>query len=138
MQIFLFFALSIAILAVAFALQNSTPVQVSFITWKFDSSLALVLLIALGAGALISFFLSLPTNVKARWIIRKQQKKMTELEAGIADANSRMEKAQDRVEMLEAKMALVESRDHAPASAALPPPPTGEVEPETTFDDSEM
>lgn len=53
MQIFLFFALFIAVIAVVFAIQNTSPTTVSFITWKFNGSVALVLLIALAAGALI-------------------------------------------------------------------------------------
>ena len=66
MQIFLFFALIIAVLAVFFALQNSDPVTLKFAVWEFNSSLAFVLLLALLAGALISFFFSLPSNLKRR------------------------------------------------------------------------
>jgi len=54
MQIFLFFALIISLLAVIFAVQNTAPVTVSFAIWKFPGSLALVLLAALAAGSLIS------------------------------------------------------------------------------------
>jgi hypothetical protein len=45
MQLQLIVAIIVAILAVVFALQNAVPITVSFLTWRFESSLALVLLI---------------------------------------------------------------------------------------------
>lgn len=98
MQIFLFFALFIALMAVVFALQNSAPVQVSFLLWRFDSSLALVLLVALLSGALMSFFVSLPSNVRARWTIRQQRKKMNEMETNLADLKAQLAEAQKQIE----------------------------------------
>ncbi len=86
MQIFLFFALIISVLAVIFAIQNNDPTTVSFAIWKYNGSLALVLLVAVAAGSLISFFVSLPSNLKTRWTIRQQRKKMTELESSLATA----------------------------------------------------
>lgn len=97
MQIFLFFALIIAVLAVFFALQNSDPVQVKFAVWEFSSSLAFVLLLALTAGALISFFFSLPSNIKARWTIRQQRKKLSENETSLADFRAKLEESEKKV-----------------------------------------
>jgi len=94
MQIFLFIALLISVVAVIFAVQNNTPTTVSFAVWKTDGSLALVLLAALAAGSLISFFVSLPSNLKTRWTIRQQRKKLTELETSLATARGQLEEAQ--------------------------------------------
>jgi putative membrane protein len=94
MQIFLFFALLISVLAVAFAIQNNAPTTVSFAIWKYNGSLALVLLVAVAAGALISFFVSLPSNLKTRWTIRQQRKKLTELESSLASLRGQLEEAQ--------------------------------------------
>ena len=80
MQIFLFFGLLISVLTVIFAIQNNAPTTVIFAIWTFHGSLALVLLVAVAAGSLISFFVSLPSNLKARWTIRQLRKKLTELE----------------------------------------------------------
>lgn len=121
MQIFLFFALFIAALAAVFALQNSTPVMVKFAVWDFDSSLAMVLLVALAAGALISYFVSLPGNVRARWTLRQQRKKMGELEAGLAETKARLEDAEARAELLESKLTLLNGGVN-PAPAQLPEP----------------
>lgn len=97
MQIFLFFALIIAVLAVFFALQNSDPVQIKLAVWEFGSSLAFVLLLALTAGALISFFFSLPSNIRARWTIRQQRKKLTEYEASLASIKAKLEESEKKV-----------------------------------------
>ena len=79
-QLFLIIALFIAISAVIFALQNSVAVTVSFLIWKFESSLALVLLISLGLGVLVSFLLSIPTMIKRNWSISNYKKRIQELE----------------------------------------------------------
>jgi len=97
MQIFLFLALIIAVLAVFFALQNSDPVTVKFAVWEFNSSLAFVLLLALLAGALISFFFSLPSNVRARWTIRQQRKKLNENETSLAQVKIKLEETENKM-----------------------------------------
>ena len=97
MQIFLFLALIIAVLAVFFALQNSDPVTVKFAVWEFNSSLAFVLLLALLAGALISFLFSLPSNVRARWTIRQQRKKMNDNEASLAQVKAKLEETENKM-----------------------------------------
>lgn len=51
MQVQLIVAIIVAILAVVFALQNAVPITVSFLTWRFESSLALVLLITVALGS---------------------------------------------------------------------------------------
>jgi uncharacterized integral membrane protein len=98
MQIFLFFALFIAILAIIFAVQNNDTTGVSFFVWDFEGSLALILLIAMAAGALISFLASLPTNIKVRWGFRNQKKKITELETSLAEHKQKMEDMQKSLE----------------------------------------
>ncbi len=102
MQIFLFIALFIATLAVIFAVQNSATTQVSFLTWRSNSSLALVMLLSLAAGALISFFLSLPSNIKTRWTIRQQRKKLSEYENNLSEYKLKLEEAQKKLEQIQA------------------------------------
>ena len=98
MQFFLFFALFIAILAIIFAVQNNSMTGVSFFVWDFEGSLALILLIAMAAGALISFFVSLPTNVKVRWTVRNQKKKLAELEASLVEHQQKLDEMQNIVD----------------------------------------
>ena len=97
MQIFLFSTLFIAIIAIIFAVQNNATTTVSFFLWKTDGSLALVLLIAMAAGALISYLVSLPSNIRARWAVRNLRKKVEELEASLESyrAKEEIENAND-------------------------------------------
>ena len=86
MQIYLFFALFIAIIAIIFAIQNNQPISVSFLFWKSnESSLALVLLITMAVGALISYLVSVPGGIKARLTIRNHRKKLSTLETDLED-----------------------------------------------------
>jgi putative membrane protein len=80
MQLQLIVAIIIAILAVVFALQNAVPITVSFLTWRFESSLALVLLITLGLGILMSLLVSVPSVIKKMKVISNQKKKIQKLE----------------------------------------------------------
>lgn len=90
MQFFLFIALLIAAVAILFAAQNNDPAIVSFLFWEIQSSLAFILVASLLAGALISFFVSLPTNLKVRWMLRNQKKKITELETALNEQKTRV------------------------------------------------
>lgn len=74
MQLFLIAALVIAILTVVFALQNPIPVLVTFMFWKFEGSLALVLMLTFALGALVSLMVSIPAMLKRRSAISNQKK----------------------------------------------------------------
>jgi lipopolysaccharide assembly protein A len=63
-QAYLFIAAFIAVLAVIFALQNAVPVTVSFIVWRVESSLALILIITFIAGLATSFLFNTLTRIR--------------------------------------------------------------------------
>lgn len=113
MQIFLLIALFIAVLAVIFAVQNNDSATVAFALWKFEGSMALMLLISMAAGALMSIFVSMPSNIRARWTIRQQRKKMMELEASLSGLREQMD-------LMEKKLAQMQSSPTLPVSSALP------------------
>lgn len=81
MQLMLIFGIVFAIGAVAFALQNNVAVTVSFALWSFESSLAMVLLIALGLGALITALLSSPSVIRQQWTGKRLQHQVDVLES---------------------------------------------------------
>ena len=83
MQLQLIAAIIVAILAVVFALQNTVPITVSFLTWRFESSLALVLLITVALGVIMSLLVSVPSKIKRVKLISSQKKKIQELESGL-------------------------------------------------------
>ena len=83
MQLQLIVAIIVAILAVVFALQNAVPITVSFLTWRFESSLALVLLITVALGVIMSLLVSVPSKIKRVKLISNQKKKIQELESSL-------------------------------------------------------
>jgi uncharacterized integral membrane protein len=93
MQIFLIVSLLIAALGVIFALQNTTSATVTFLAWTFHGSLALILLSALATGAFVSFLASLPTLLGTKWTVRRQKKKLTELESRLKTHLAELEEA---------------------------------------------
>jgi len=112
MQLQLITAIVVAILAVVFALQNAVPITVSFLTWKFGSSLALVLLITVALGILMSLLVSVPSIVKTRKMISSQKKKIQELEGGLqreSESETREEtgiKPEEEIESEESELPL--------------------------------
>lgn len=64
MFIFLIIGLLLGALVVMFALQNLTTVAVTFLVWEINGSLALVLVIAVFIGMIISWLLGLSQSFK--------------------------------------------------------------------------
>jgi len=104
MQLQLITAIVVAILAVVFALQNAVPITVSFLTWRFESSLALVLLITVALGILMSLLVSVPSIVKTRKMISSQKKKIQELEGGLQKEAEN--KAEEEIKSEESELPL--------------------------------
>jgi len=77
-QAYLFIAAFIAVLAVIFALQNAVPVTVSFIIWRVESSLALILIITFIAGLATSFLFNTLTRIRRTRSGSDQKKKKNE------------------------------------------------------------
>jgi uncharacterized integral membrane protein len=105
MQIFIIIALVIAVIAVIFALQNMAAVTVSLFFWQIDGSLALVLLVTLAAGVLISLLASLPGLIKGKWIISSLRKKLAALESERSTLVKKAEDAEKEVATLEEQVA---------------------------------
>lgn len=72
-------ALIIAILAVIFAIQNTSITLVTFLIWKFEGSLSLVLLLAFVLGVIASLLSLLPRIIKKGIIASNQKKENKEL-----------------------------------------------------------
>lgn len=79
--------LVMAILAVLFAFQNADIVAISFGVWELEQSLAVVLIVTLGLGIIISLLLSLPTIIKRGWQNTRYKKKIADLEARLESQN---------------------------------------------------
>ena len=86
MQALLIISLAMAILAVVFALQNNAPIALNFLTRSFQSSLAVVILVAVAAGVLASYLAALPGMIKLKWHLRSARHRVAELENAAARA----------------------------------------------------
>lgn len=84
MQLYVMVAIAVGVGSVFFALQNNVPVTVNFLVWRFDSSLAMVLLLALALGALIVALVSTPGTLRRQWTISRLQKRLRQLEEELA------------------------------------------------------
>jgi lipopolysaccharide assembly protein A len=129
MQIFIFLALFIAVIAVIFAVQNTLIVTVSFLLWKFNGSLALVLLLAIAVGALISFLASSPALVRGKWSLRNQRKRTIELESNLNASTQRVTELESS--LAEQKQLLEEAQRKLQAqSPPVQPPQTSAPPPD--------
>jgi uncharacterized integral membrane protein len=70
--------LCIAVLVIAavviFSVQNAVPVSLTFLTWKFGASLAVVVFLAFVIGIVVTAFFSLALRLKSAARRRKAQK----------------------------------------------------------------
>lgn len=80
MQLIFILSILFAIVAVGFALQNNVPVTVTLGTWQVDGSLAIVLLAAMGVGALIASLVSSPSMIRSQSAAALLRRKLASLE----------------------------------------------------------
>ncbi len=67
--------------ALLFALQNNEVVSLSFLGWHFDSSLAVLVIVSMALGILISLLAFLPSALSGSFRImglKKENKKLVE------------------------------------------------------------
>ncbi len=72
--------LIIVILAVIFAIQNVNVILVSFLMWKLEGSLALILLFTFVLGFVAGLLILLPKLLKRSFAMSGQKKKLEELQ----------------------------------------------------------
>lgn len=97
MQLVLILGIAFAIGGVTFALQNNVPVTVAFASWHYDSSLAVVLLAALGLGALIAGLVSSPSVIKGQWTGSRLRRQVAILEEERASLERRLHELESAV-----------------------------------------
>ena len=84
MQFVMIFSLVIAVLAVMFSMQNTASVTLQFFIWTFQSPLAVLLLIALTIGAILTSLLTIPGWFKSKKSKTRHHKEVVELEDSLA------------------------------------------------------
>lgn len=83
LRLWLILALVIAILVVIFAIQNAITITISVLFWRFQGSLALVLLLTLALGAIAGLLVSIPSLIRRNREIAGQKKKIDELQGSL-------------------------------------------------------
>ena len=101
MQLLLIFSLVIAFLAILFAIQNTTVTPIRFLIWETEGSLALVLFIALVAGALISYLATAPRQIRQRMTISSQKKRIVEVEGQLTNTQEELQNATAQLHQIE-------------------------------------
>ena len=86
MRIYLILALLLAIIVTIFAVQNNEPVDVSFLTFELNGSLALVLMITLTLGIIIGLLVSAPASLRRRMEIGGLKKNVRQMEKDLTTA----------------------------------------------------
>lgn len=125
MQILLIFSFVIAFLAILFAIQNTAVTSIRFLIWETEGSLALVLFIALVAGALISYLATAPGQIKQRMTISSQRKRITEVEGQLTSTQEELQGTKVQLQQLE-EMNQTEGVEQSEASS---PTEEGETPP---------
>jgi len=90
MQLAVILAIIVALAGVAFAVQNSVPATIVFLFWRFDSSLGVVLLLALALGGLVVALVSTPASLRSGWVIKRQRKEIDGLKTDNAGLRARL------------------------------------------------
>lgn len=91
MLVFLIVALILAVFAIVFALQNTASVTLTFLIWNLKGSLALVVIVTLLAGVVITLLALAPALVRGRLRVRSHRKRVTELEGTLEEHKRQLE-----------------------------------------------
>lgn len=105
MQLGLIVGILCAIGAVVFAMQNIAVVTVTLGFWTFQGSLALVLLVTLGLGALIAGLVSSPAMIRRQWAIGQLSRQAADLERRLAEEARRGEELRRELSALRGSIA---------------------------------
>jgi uncharacterized integral membrane protein len=101
MPLLLIFSLVIAFLAILFAIQNTDVTPIHFLFWETEGSLALILFIALVAGALISYLATAPGQIKQKMTISSQRKRITEVEGQLTSTQEELQGTKEQLQQIE-------------------------------------
>jgi uncharacterized integral membrane protein len=86
-QVALILSLALAILVAVFAIQNAGPVTLRFGIWSVETSLVVVILVAVAAGAAVASLLGLPGWIRDRHRLRLLTREIDGLRAAQASTS---------------------------------------------------
>ena len=77
-QAYFITGLLVGVAVTIFALQNTTGVELRFLFWQAQGSLALVVLLSAVGGLLVALLFAIPGIVAGRWRIRALEQRLSE------------------------------------------------------------
>lgn len=98
MRLFVISALVIAFLAILFALQNTNLVTIQFFIWKYEQSLALILLGTLALGVIVGLLVSFPAIVRRNYKVARTQKQIDTLSELVQEKEQAVNVASRKIE----------------------------------------
>ena len=105
----LILALAFAIVAVIFALGNTAPVTISFLSWSLqEQPLALVLLVAVALGILIGVLLMTPGAIKRNLALSGEKKKLKGTAKELNEHKTKLTELEKKENLLEEKRKAAE------------------------------
>lgn len=107
MRVLVIVGVILAIILAVFVLQNNVAVAVHFLFWRFESTLALVLLMSLAVGVVTVILVTIPANWRRRGTLSRQGRELTELQ-------NRLEEHKRQIAALEENLAAARSAGRAP------------------------
>lgn len=97
MQLTIIAAIFLALIGGVFATQNNVPVTITFLLWRFDTSLAMLLPLAMASGAIVVALLTTPATVKRQWLLTRQRRRIVELERTSESLRGRIAELEARI-----------------------------------------
>lgn len=83
--------------SVVFVLQNTMPVAVSFFEWQVNGSLALILLLAIICGIVMTLLVLLPGVIRGDFHLSSLKRRQKELENDLENARRELSDAKVRL-----------------------------------------
>ena len=106
MLIFLIIGALVGAAGVIFALQNIVPITVTFFSWQLHGSLALVLILSMAIGVLVSLLITIPEVVRDSIRFRDLKKQNAKLQEELAQQKAALADLQKK--SVPANVAVVE------------------------------
>ncbi len=97
MIIFLIIGLLMGGVAVVFALQNVAVVTVMFMGWQFEGSLALIILLAIAVGVVMSILISMPNAISKSLRIARLRKEKARLEERLGEKDVEVKEEKNKL-----------------------------------------
>jgi putative membrane protein len=93
----LLIAFLLSLVALIFAFQNATPATIAFLAWRFESTLAVVLVLAFTAGLTAGVLMVLPARIRSGLAGASRKRELGAVEARLAECQAKLEEAEARL-----------------------------------------